>query len=93
MKEKVGDCWRLTCDRCGYGWDIYRRKLPKSCARCKSKGWDEPRVYAGKYVSATICTRVKATGHNARRLKSKKFLDDYLAEIRRSSDETGESSD
>ena len=56
------DC---VCERCGYSWTTYYQREPKSCAKCKSKYWNQPRVYSGKYVQATICQRTKPTGKKA----------------------------
>lgn len=33
----------VTCLRCGYQWRPYGRRLPRSCARCKSAYWNLPR--------------------------------------------------
>jgi len=65
FNEKTGFCF---CERCGYDWlpkDI--SIAPRSCARCKSKVWNQPRVYAGKYVSGTLAKRFKPTGRAAAR--------------------------
>ena len=83
----------LTCERCGYHWHNWRGKAPKSCARCKSKYWNEPRVYSGKYVPATICQRVKTTGRKAGKIKFEKRMADYRAELRRSELPDDKSSD
>lgn len=65
------DC---TCERCGHTWETrsswyssQKNQLPKSCAKCKSKGWNKPRVYAGKYTEATILKREKPTGRKAKK--------------------------
>lgn len=35
---------QLTCDRCGWAWQIPEGKqLPRVCYRCKSSQWDKPR--------------------------------------------------
>jgi hypothetical protein len=68
--NKTGICF---CHRCGYEWrpkqkiigDSYHWIEPKSCARCKSKVWNQPRVYAGKYISGTLARRFKPTGRAA----------------------------
>ncbi|HEX8248994.1 MAG TPA: zinc ribbon domain-containing protein [Pyrinomonadaceae bacterium] len=65
------------CERCGHSWTVrqkyngnnYYRKEPKSCAKCKSKVWNQPRVYAGKYISGTMAKRFKPTGRAAAKLK------------------------
>lgn len=44
-------------------------KEPRSCAKCKSKFWNQPRVYSGKYVSGTLAKRFKPTGRAATRQK------------------------
>jgi len=70
--EKTGHCF---CERCGYDWTVrqkfngnnYYRIEPRSCAKCKSKVWNHPRVYAGKYVSGTLAKRFKPTGRAAAR--------------------------
>lgn len=36
----------LTCNRCGHVWETRRALPPSACAKCKSKRYDEPRVYA-----------------------------------------------
>lgn len=68
-----GECF---CERCGHYWkpkpfgakdDYYIE--PKSCAKCKSKVWNQPRVYAGKYISGTLARRFKPTGRAAAQLK------------------------
>lgn len=57
---------RCVCERCGYSWWTFYKKEPKACAKCKNKGWNKPRTYSGKYVSATICKREKATEKKAK---------------------------
>lgn len=72
-----------TCERCGYVWKtIGKSKVPTSCAKCKSKGWNKPRVYSGKYVNATICQRTKPTGRKAANEKQKDELFSMLAKIK-----------
>ncbi len=34
--------WFCTCERCGHTWEVLGEAPPKSCARCKSKGWNTP---------------------------------------------------
>ena len=71
--------WCL-CERCGYEWGAsakngYDKKdnllEPKSCAKCKSKVWNQPRVYSGKYLNglAPMAKRYKATGRKAAKEK------------------------
>lgn len=53
--EKTG---KAFCERCGYEWKVKSfyssraqrdiRVKPRSCAKCKNKGWNVPRVYGGK---------------------------------------------
>jgi len=38
---------------------------PKSCGKCKSKVWNQPRTYAGKYISGVLAKRFKPTGRAA----------------------------
>ena len=35
----------LTCERCGHIWYPRRENLPKVCPSCKSKKWQEAKVY------------------------------------------------
>jgi len=65
FNDKTGHCF---CERCGYDWapkDI--STAPRSCAQCKSKVWNSPRVYAGKYINGTLAKRFKPTGRAAAR--------------------------
>lgn len=36
----------LTCNRCGHEWTTRGESKPSKCSRCKSRRYDEPRVYA-----------------------------------------------
>lgn len=67
---KKGFCF---CERCGHDWQSKpigdKFKEPRSCAKCKSKVWNHPRVYSGKYVSGTLAKRFKPTGRAAARIK------------------------
>jgi hypothetical protein len=70
--KTTGFCF---CERCGYEWKTKpfdSRELkkivfiePRSCAGCKSKVWNQPRVYSGKYISGTLARRFKPTGRAA----------------------------
>lgn len=71
-KEK-GNCF---CERCGHSWhsskmDAQNKDFlePKSCGKCKSKVWNQPRTYAGKYISGTLAKRFKPTGRAANKSK------------------------
>ncbi len=56
-----------TCERCGYSWNVPRYKAkPKSCAKCKSKYWDSPRVYKVGNLESTFAKRDKPTGKKAK---------------------------
>lgn len=33
----------LTCLRCGHEWEPATADRPKSCPKCKSYYWDQPR--------------------------------------------------
>ena len=73
MIEEKSNYYLCTCDRCGHVWETrwdWKKRtakvLPKSCAKCKSKGWNSPRVYSGKYAEVTILKREKPTGRKAK---------------------------
>lgn len=93
--NSTGYCF---CERCGYGWKIrmprnsnkYPTDAPKSCARCKSKVWNQPRVYAGKYISGTLAKRFKPTGRAAAKLNyiNSKY-DYYVVGVSSGKDSTG----
>lgn len=67
------------CERCGHQWySIYRSGYrkgefiePRSCGKCKSKVWNKPRVYGGKYLDglAPMAKRYKPTGRAAKAKK------------------------
>lgn len=67
---KKGFCF---CERCGHDWiakpvdNVFVE--PRSCAKCKSKVWNQPRVYSVKYISAVLSKRFKPTGRAAARPK------------------------
>ena len=74
-----GNCF---CERCGHTWqstikmNFHSHKIynePRSCAKCKSKVWNQPRVYAGKYISGTLARRYKPTGRAAAKNQRKLF--------------------
>ena len=71
--DKKGFCF---CQRCGHDWIAKpvgtEMREPRSCAKCKSKVWNQPRVYAGKYISGTLAKRFKPTGRAAARSKYNK---------------------
>lgn len=80
---KNGYC---LCQRCGHTWKskfkIDYQKLstkyiePRNCAKCKSKKWNSPRVYGGKYLKglATMAKRFKPTGRKAAKQKRQPSL-------------------
>jgi DNA-directed RNA polymerase subunit RPC12/RpoP len=41
MQITVGQ--RLTCLRCGHGWNTRSERKPVQCPRCKSTRWDRQR--------------------------------------------------
>lgn len=79
FNERNGHC---ICERCGYVWRArqsnvnYKYFEPQSCADCKSKVWNTPRVYGGKYLNglAPMAKRFKATGRKAAKKKRQPAL-------------------
>lgn len=41
---RKGYILECSCLRCGHAWRTEDETIPKSCAACKSKLWDTPRV-------------------------------------------------
>jgi len=81
--NKKGFC---HCERCGRDWTSKEQSEgftePRSCAGCKSKRWNVPRVYAGKYISGTLAKRFKLTGRAAAKAKKKpRTVDEILDEL------------
>jgi hypothetical protein len=72
---------KAFCERCGHAWTVKSflssidkkeiRVKPKSCARCKNKGWNTPRVYAIGSITGTMAKRYKPTGRAAATLLNK----------------------
>ena len=65
-----------NCERCAHVWTATKLMddgfmEPSACAKCKSKVWNRPRVYAGKFVTGTLARRFKPTGRAAAKLKAK----------------------
>lgn len=88
--SKYGNCF---CERCGHSWHSSKMTAnnvefiqPTSCARCKSKVWNQPRVYAGKYISGTLARRFKPTGRAAAKLKQEKVISESLNNLYKKSD-------
>jgi hypothetical protein len=53
-----------VCERCGHYWDSWL--IPKACAKCKNKGWNSPRVYQTKGMTAKpFVQRQKTTWKNS----------------------------
>lgn len=71
---KKGVC---NCERCGHFWETQFSEIlnkyvaPKSCAKCKSKYWNQPRTYGGNYLDglAPMAKRFKPTGRKAASLR------------------------
>jgi hypothetical protein len=72
------------CERCGYEWktksfDSPREGRifiePRSCAKCKSKVWNQPRTYGGKWLNGNypMARRWKTTGRAAIKLKTEQY--------------------
>jgi hypothetical protein len=73
--DKNGNCF---CERCGYNWTTKDKSIaPRSCAKCKSKVWNQPRVYAGKYISGTLAKRFKPTGRAAAQIKALRIFEEF----------------
>ena len=34
--------WVCSCERCGHRWEAIQPEPPKTCARCKARGFDKP---------------------------------------------------
>ena len=49
-----------TCSRCGHKWDLKRGVVPKTCAKCHSPYWNEPRKYRTKALLELEAARAKA---------------------------------
>ena len=81
---------RCLCERCGHVWwtsftySLQKYVEPRSCAKCKSKGWNKPRVYGGKYLdgSAAMAKRYKATGRKAANLRPEKIRAEKIADLK-----------
>ena len=44
MDGKTKTISKLTCQRCGHEWWPATLELPKTCPRCKSYRWMEPKT-------------------------------------------------
>lgn len=95
-KDK-GNCF---CERCGYAWiasiNYQNGKFvyfePKSCAKCKSKVWNKPRVYSNTKNFSGVCfaQREKPTGRQAAKLRPeiiaekrrKELIENYLYAVK-----------
>lgn len=70
VKPKHKRKFEHFCNRCGKVW-LSLFSEPGACAKCKSKFWNVPRVYGGKYLNglAPMAKRFKPTGRQAAKEK------------------------